>query len=337
MRTETARLPVESAAYHKLLERAEEVTGAVHQATDLLNDSHPLLADTVRLIVKSAPDHDQPFGLLPYPVVESLGGNPDLALPLVTASRIWRAGAQVSDELAKGRYCAMVGGLLPGDAHVASTACLTTIPLVAFDRSFLAPRLRAEWVREITESSLDGAERRLADRVGQFGAASWKAAVYACMSRAGIAYARDAAMAARLADANDESVRGWRLFGRHLGVLRQLAAERAEALLVSDTDLISGANTALISHANEMAKDGREKSALLALRLRAQHDASSRAEMRQYLETPRIVNSFNQRISAIQRQLSGLLGDLIRPSSPKDLIHWMLDCSADDSRIPVRD
>ncbi|WP_265565467.1 polyprenyl synthase [Streptomyces hygroscopicus] len=320
-------------AYKDLLAREEEITAAVRTSVGLFGDDQPLLADAVARLLHSDCSKASVFRLLPIPVLGALGGDPDHALPLVVASRIWWTGAEVFDDLADGQYDAVATGVPAAQASIASAACLALVPLTVLDQQALPRHLKSSWVRECVDSSLQAAEGQLADVSSASGFPSWATAMRTYADKCGAPYARDAAMAAQLAGASDELLRGWRAFGRLFGVLRQLANDRSAESAETDEDLINGTNTLLLAHAAESAAGTAEWDTLTSLRVRARHDPAARVAFGERLNAPDISGTYNQRVRSLHRNLCVLLETLADPSEDRDLIRWMLDASAKASRL----
>ncbi|MEV0185817.1 polyprenyl synthase [Streptomyces sp. NPDC050625] len=320
-------------AYEDLLSREEEITAAVRTSVCLLGDDHPVLADAVARLLHSDRSKASVSRLLPFPVLGALGGDPDRALPLAVASRIWWTGAEVFDDLADGQYNAASTGLSTAQASIASAACLALVPLTVLDQYALPPHLRSSWGRECVDSSLHAAEGQLADVSAESGFPSWATVMRTYAGKSGAPYARDAVMAAQLAGAGEELLRGWRAFGRLFGVVRQLANDRAAESAETDEDLINGTPTLLLAHAAESAAGTAEWDTLTSLRVRARHDPAARVAFGEWLNTPDVSVTYNQRIRSVHRHMCLLLEKLAPPSEDRDLIRWMLEASAKASRL----
>ncbi|MFI5998781.1 polyprenyl synthase [Streptomyces sp. NPDC051362] len=252
-------------------------------------------------------------------------------MPVAMLSRVWWTGAEIFDDLVDGDFDPGEVGLSDAQAGIASAACLMLVPQAMIEQQDLPDRLKAAWSQEFAVGSLSAAEGQLDDVSAGTGALSWAAVMRIYAGKSGAPYGRDAAMTAMLANVDEAAVRGWRAFGRLFGVLRQLANDRASATTEGDKDLANGTRTLLLALAVEEA-DAREAQALKALSIDAMGDPEARVVLRQRLGRSRIVADYNRRVGVIHRRLSGLLAALAQPSEYRDLIQWMVDVSALDSR-----
>src|SRR5262249_40478070 len=155
------------------------------------------------------------------------------------------------DDVIDGEFDASTAGLTIAEATIASMACITLLPRDVVSRQGLPAALEAAWTREVTRAALRSASGQLDDVAAARGVLSWRRVMVGYAGKSGSAYARDAVMAAGLAGAGPEQLRGWRAFGCLFGVLRQLANDRAPQRAQEDTDLANGTRTLMLAHAVE--------------------------------------------------------------------------------------
>ncbi|MEU4097198.1 polyprenyl synthetase family protein [Streptomyces sp. NPDC026673] len=301
---------------------------------DRLSEDHPSLAAGVARLVASDGSVNSPFRLLAFPVLGALTSALDPALPVVVISRLWWAGAETFDDLADADFDEDGAGLSNAQAGIASAACLSVVPQMIIERQSLPDRLKAAWTWEFNAGSVAAAEGQFRDVSAAEEPGSWAATMRIYARKSGAPYGRDAAMTAMLAGADDEGIRGWRMFGLLFGVLRQMANDRASIAVAAeeDEDLANGTWTLLLAHAMEDA-GAREAQTLGALHTRVKGDVSARSELRRRLVTAEIAAGYDRRVEAVQRKLLALLKSLAEPSDQRDLIQWMVDVSAADSLL----
>ncbi|MEU9318284.1 polyprenyl synthetase family protein [Streptomyces sp. NPDC048295] len=319
--------------YERLLERQDSVAAAVRSALDLLAGSHQSLIAAVRRLLDSDGTVGNTFRLLPFPILGALGADEELAVPLTAFSRIWWTGAEVFDDVADGDFDPASVGLSGTQASIASVACMTLIPEASIEQLALPAVLRSRWLQEFTACQFDAAQGQLGDVSADAGASSWATVMRIYAGKTGAPYGRDAAMAAMLSDATDDAIRGWRVFGRLFGVLRQLANDRASATSTRDEDLANGTRTLLLALALEQA-GSRGSEELQMLHSRAVEDVSARRLLRERLVRQDLAEVYNQRVGAIRLTLSELLTELTEPCEHRDLIQWMVNASALEARVP---
>ncbi|WP_328760383.1 polyprenyl synthetase family protein [Streptomyces sp. NBC_00271] len=320
-------------AYSSLLVWEDEIAAAVRSFISRLGDSCPSVADVVVRLIDTDFTKASVFRLLPFPVLSGLGGDTIRALPVAVASRIWWTGAEVFDDLADGQYDDAATGVSAAQAAVGSAACVGVIPLAVLDHWELSPSLRTHWSRELVKSSLHAAEGQLSDVSSASAALSWATVMRGYAGKCGAPYARDAAMAAHLAGASDEMVRGWRAFGQLFGVMRQLANDRGADSAEVDEDLVNGTQTLLLAHAFETAGGATELEELTSLRVAAQSDVTARVAFGERLSAPGIATTYNRRIDRIHRHLCALLEALAPASGDRALLRWMLNTSVEAAHL----
>jgi hypothetical protein len=204
-------------------------------------------------------------------------------------------------------------GLSPGEAVVASAACLTLLPAEILALEDFPGAVRLDLLRELTTSSLHSADGQLSDVTA--GRLSWAHVMRCYAGKTGAPYARDTAMAARLAGVPGDRLDAWRSFGRLFGVLRQLANDRATPA----ADQRNGTATLLLAHAAEVTDSG-----------------GTVAELWRRAADPAVAAGYNQRVDAIHGRLSELWHTLVGPSDHRDVVQWMVNASAQAARLKDR-
>ncbi len=268
-----------------------------------------------------------PYRLLPMAVLGALTGDPQPAVPVCVVSQLWWAGAEALDDLTDS------GGLSGGadrsvaESLIGGVACLTLLPHAVVERSPLAADVRQDWIRELNHANLDAAEGQLTDLEPDDGGFSWAQVITSYRGKTGAPYARDAVMAARLATAEEEALRGWRAFGWLFGLLRQLHNDAASAASAQDEDLANGTRVLQLAHALEVCPAA-ARAELRNLREMARTDRAARAELRRRLSQPAFADGYTARIRGMSRRACQLLDELAPASHYRDLLHVLVHASA---------
>ncbi|MFJ9007909.1 polyprenyl synthase [Streptomyces canus] len=280
---------------------------------------------------------ENPFRLLPLPVLGALTGDPDAALPVCVLSALWWAGAEALDDLMDGEFDARGVGMTASQTMVAATVCLTLLPQTLIGRIGLGAERERFWTRELTASGMRCAGGQL-DDVDSSGVLSWRRVMVGYAGKTGAPYARDAVLSATLAGAGagSEELRGWRVFGELFGVLRQLANDRAASTAREDADLANGTWTLLLAYAAETLTPA-ELAALLDAHARAPDEPAARDAVWNRLRRPDLMAGYNRRITGIHRRLSALLHQLARPSHHREQLRRLVDASATTALLTVGD
>ncbi|MFI7142941.1 hypothetical protein ACIBQ5_36145 [Streptomyces massasporeus] len=315
--------------HERVLALERRVAGHLDASLTELGAAHPELAEAARRLVKTDTSTPNPYRLLGSCVLGALGESPEHAIPLLAASRIWWVGAETYDDVADGEFDAVATGMSVAQAATVSAACIGVVPLAVAERSLLPEGFVMQWAREYVVGTLEAAEGQTADIASGSGPMTWAAVMKVYVGKTGAAYGRDAALAARLAGADGEAVRGWRALGRIFGVLRQLVNDGKRESAESNEDLINGTRTLLLAVAAEIADRDGELDRFLALRDNAMSKASARRALGDYLASPDVVNSYNSRVRLLERQLTSLLKALAPPTQYRDYVRWMATSSAD--------
>jgi hypothetical protein len=285
-----------------------------------------------RLIVALADREPSPYHrLLSLMVLAALTGDPEPAMPVCVASRLWWAGVDALDDLVDGQ----VGrdpGLSPQQIMVAATACIA-LPQAVFSLRPVPGQVRRVWEQEVTRATAAAAAGQLAEQLAETEEPSWARAMASYRDKNGAAYARDTVMAARLATGDPAALRGWRTFGSVFGVLRQLRNDQDATAREDDEDLANGVFTLELAHALEHAAPV-DRARLQALRARARHDNGARAELRGALAEPDVARSYGMKIQAMGHQARLLLNELAPPSPYRDLLHHWVNVAATDAARP---
>ena len=268
----------------------------------------------------------QPHRLLSLMVAAALTGDPEPALPVCLASRLWWAGVDALDDLVDGHP----GGdqhMSPQQLMVAATACIA-LPQAVPGLWPVSGQVQRDWEREVTRANVAAAQGQLAEQLGETDEPSWAQVMASYRDKNGAAYARDAVMAARLATDDPAALRGWRAFGSVFGVLRQLRNDREVPSPTDDEDLANGVFTLELAHALENAAP-EDRASLRVLRAQARHDPSARARLRRALAEPDLAQPYGRKIQAIGNRARLLLDELAAASPHRDLLHhWVSATSA---------
>ncbi|TRO55449.1 polyprenyl synthetase family protein [Streptomyces sp. IB201691-2A2] len=320
-------------SYDRLVAIGDEVGNEASKSLAQLDSDHPLLANITARLLREDSSQNSIFRLIPFPIMGALGSDPKQAFPLAVASRIWWTGVEVFDDLSDGHNKAIADENNSAQIAVASAACIVAIPLAILNEKMPQTGLATGWEREFVSSSMSAAEGQLADINPSVDAPTWATVMKIYAAKSGSPYARDAAIASRLAGADDKQERGWRAFGKLFGVLRQLANDRAAESPDVDEDLINGTRTLLIAHAIELATSNGDMDSLMELRIQAQSDPEARKSLTELLLAPTVSNSYNKRIKEIHQKLGSIVQDLVPNSDHRNLIHWMLSISSRSAQL----
>ncbi|MGW3464963.1 polyprenyl synthetase family protein [Streptomyces olivaceoviridis] len=321
-----------TAEYQQMMLRQQALGDAVESAVHLACASQPALEHAVLRLLAIDASAASPFRLLPMPVLGALSGDPEPALPICVLSRLWWAGAETLDDLMDGEFDLRESGLTRSAVTVASTACLTVLPQAVIGQQRFPVELEAAWNRELAEATMCSANGQLDDVDPSGDLLSWKQTIVSYAGKTGAAYARDVAMAASLAGAGTEELRGWRAFGRLFGVLRQTANDRSALTVEQDSDLANGTRTLLLAYAVETLPSEASQ-ALLEAHARTRQDTAARRAVWEMLRRPEVAAGYNGRVDSIRWRLSTLLEQLAPPSRHRDVLQWMINVSAETSRL----
>ncbi len=319
-----------AAPWHCVTTHADTVHSAVASAVALSCPSDSRLHDPVTRIVEQhvealGANSNRFFGM---GVLGALTGDPLPAVPVSVVSTLWWSGAEALDDLADSVSGAAVPALLPpSELLVAAIACMELVPRNYIDAAELPAALRGQWSGEMLQASLAAAAGQLADIARDDEALTWARVMTAYVGKSGAAYAREAVMAAQLADAAPEALRGWRAFGQLFGVLRQLHNDNVECGPEDDEDLANGTPTLLLASTLEEASPAL-RSALLALRQAAMTDLDARAALRRTLLAPDATTGYLRRLAALHSTACSLLDELAAPSIYRDALRYGLNASA---------
>jgi hypothetical protein len=320
-------------AYSALLRWRPRIHEAAREMTARVCGPHSALHDAVCRLLEADTRKDSSFRLMPVLIVDAMRGDPGLALPVCVVSRVWWAGADTFDDLTDGQFDSAVTGLSPVRAAVACTACITLLPQAIVERQGFPDNIEADLSRILLTGSLHAANGQLEDLlVPKAKTATWERVLRSYVCKSGAPYARDMAFAARLAGADPARLARWRAFGRLFGVLRQLANDRAFFTDQHDNDLTNGTYTLLVAHAL-MKLDSADAASLIMLRDRARRDVDARRHLRERLLAPAITVTYDERVERVRQKLSSALQALLEQSSSRKVMQWMIDTSADSSKL----
>ena len=311
-----------SLPYENLLARRTAVAAAARSAVLETFAGQSGLRDAVLRLLESDLSQESAFRLLPFPIVEALAGEPDKALLVCVVSRLWWAGAESFDDLNDGEFDSRTTGLTPAAAGLASTVLIT---LITGDQG------AARKLSELTGTSLQAASGQFDDVSAVPENCSWSAVMRGYAGKSGAPYARDAAMAARLAGADPPTLRTWRAFGSLFGILRQLANDHESLWSGNDADLANSTPTLVLANALESATPA-DRRTLLELGTQAVADINARHRLRNRLIDQAATDDYRSRVGAIHHKLSELWQELVPASTDRDLVQWMIDFSAEGTR-----
>ena len=320
-----------SLPYENLLARRTAVAAAARSAVLETFAGQSGLRDAVLRLLESDLSQESAFRLLPFPIVEALAGEPDKALLVCVVSRLWWAGAESFDDLNDGEFDSRTTGLTPAAAGLASTVLITLLPQDLLTRQRLSAQLRSELLGELTGTSLQAASGQFDDVSAVPENCSWSAVMRGYAGKSGAPYARDAAMAARLAGADPPTLRTWRAFGSLFGILRQLANDHESLWSGNDADLANSTPTLVLANALESATPA-DRRTLLELGTQAVADINARHRLRNRLIDQAATDDYRSRVGAIHHKLSELWQELVPASTDRDLVQWMIDFSAEGTR-----
>jgi geranylgeranyl pyrophosphate synthase len=309
----------------------ERVTAELHATVDTICGPGSQLSRLIMALANREPS--QAHRLLPLMVLAALTGDPEPALPVCLASRLWWVGVDALDDLVDGHPCGDQQ-MSPQQVMVAATACIA-LPQAVAALWPVPGQVRRDWEREITRANVAAAQGQLAEQLAETEEPSWARAMASYREKNGSAYARDAVMAARLATDDPAALRGWRAFGSVFGVLRQLRNDREVPAPSEDEDLANGVFTLELAHALENAAPDR-RAGLKVLRAQARHDPSARARLRRALAEPDLAQSYGRKIQAMGNRARLLLDELAAPSPHRDLLHHWVSITATPKTVPAR-
>ncbi|MGW0576958.1 polyprenyl synthetase family protein [Streptomyces sp. NPDC002920] len=324
------------AAYDLLLQHQRQLAPAVNSAVRTACADAPELERAVLALLETDASSGSPFRLLALPVHGALTGDVEPAVPVCVLSRLWWAGAEILDDVMDGQFDPRTAGLSAAAVTVASTACLTLLPQEIIVRQRFPDELKAAFGRELNRATIESADGQLADVAQDTTSDFWKRTMTGYAGKTGAAYGRDAAMAAMLAGRTEQEVRGWRVFGRLFGVLRQTANDRAPATAEQDADLANGTPTLLLAYALETLPPA-EAEELGRAHAHAPRDAHARGAVWDRLRRPDVAAGYDRRIATLRQRSYELLQQLAAPSPHRDVIQWMVGVSAESSQLTDQD
>jgi hypothetical protein len=301
----------------------ERVTTELCSAVETVCGPESRLSLLIAALVRQAPS--RVHRSLSLVVMAALTGNPEPALSVCLASRLWWTGVDALDDLVDGQAADGRLGLSPQQVMVAATACIS-LPQAITGLRPVPGQVRRDWDREFARANSAAAEGQLAEQLTESEEPSWARAMASYRDKNGAAYARDAVMAARLASDDPAVLRGWRAFGMTFGVLRQLCNDGDVPVPENDEDLTNGVFTLEVAHALENSAPER-RAALQVLREQALHDTAARVQLRQALADPELAHPYKARVRSMGNRLGLLLDELAAPSPHRTLLHHWIESS----------
>ncbi|MFD9286155.1 hypothetical protein ACFWD7_55085 [Streptomyces mirabilis] len=303
------------------------------QELDSMASKTPSLITSIKRLIDADLSVSSPFRLLPFAVSGALSKDEGAALPVVVLSRIWWLGAEVFDDLTDGKFNTAEVGLSRSQAVVVSAACLSAVPSMIIKQLDVEIDFKAACEWEYADSTLAAAGSQL-DDVSNGEIRSWSDVMRIYAGKSGAPYERDVALAALSAGAEGGRIRGWRVFGRLFGVLRQLANDRSCVDASEDEDLINGTWTLLLAHAMEILSPPK-RAELGDLRNLARDSSAARTQVMELLGSPDVASQYNRRIMTLHSKLSHLISLLAEPTECRDTIQWMIDVSTSNAFLTV--
>ena len=295
-----------------------EVASTVARTVGAACPNEAALHDSVSRVVQEVQQTQGPAShrLFALVVLGAMTGDPAPAVPVSAVSTLWWAGAEALDDI-------MDGSGAP-ERLTAAIACLAMVPQALIAEADVPDDIRRSWSADLNRSSVVAAEGQLTDLARDAGALEWAKVMRTCVAKTGAAYARDAVMAARLANATGPQLHAWHKFGELYGVLRQVHNDNDERPPEEDEDLANGTPTLMLAHFLDSA-DAEQTAELLALRSRAAADVAARVRMRELLRQPGIVSGYNGKIVGLGALAKSLLEQLAAPSVYRELLAARVD------------
>ena len=288
----------------------------------------PELADSVGRLLVTSETYTGFYQHFAVAVHGAITSEPGAALSIAVASYLWWTGAEAFDDLADGDADMSIHGLQPSEFLIAATLCLSELPLRVIGRQELPQAIKEDWISDFLETSITAASGQLKDtRSGENANITWQGVMESYAAKTGAPYARDAAMAARLATDHLPTLRSWRALGALFGVLRQLHNDRSAASALDDNDLINGTHTLLLAHALEVLPD-QQADDVHQLRPLARHQLEERTKLWHLLRDPAVATSYDSRVETLRRHARHLLDQTAPPSAYRDALAQMIDSSA---------
>ncbi|MEV8379172.1 polyprenyl synthetase family protein [Kribbella sp. NPDC056861] len=256
-------------------------------------------------------------------VLGCLRADPTPAVDISVLSHLWWAGAEVLDDLID-RKTAGHGSWSSGELLIGATACLDLLPQVVIDRSEVPAAIKDFWRKELVDGTLAAAEGQLSDLLPADGSVSWQQTMMSYLGKAGAAYGRDAAMAARLVTANPVQLRNWRDFGWLFGVLRQLRNDVLDSTGQLE-DLTNSTPTLLLACAFE-TMSGSRRQGLRSLVADAAGCPADAVALRRLLTADDVITNYHSRVTSLGHRARSMLVRLASSgSSYPDALLWMID------------
>ncbi|WP_086662145.1 hypothetical protein [Lentzea kentuckyensis] len=242
--------------------------------------------------------------VFPAIVAAALDVDPKPALPLCTASALWWISV---DSEAVGAQC----GAMLAMRHLGTARGPDGCKLAWFD--------------EFARSSTAVIETRLAARGRRAGDISRKSVLAHHLGITGAAHARDAAMAAHLAE--EHAVDGWREFGALYGLIRQLHTDHVRSTVDDDGNATLIVPPLLLAHAFELGNSGMRRELVRLPPNAPARDPGQHTMLRDLLRSPRTVAAYARDLRRLHRRASARLDDLHPAGAARTALRSTLDAT----------
>lgn len=229
----------------------------------------------------------------------AMGGRPVQGLPVATISTLWWSG--VDDD-----------GL--------PNAALLTLHHISTIRA--SKERRTGWMEDVLKSTNSALEASIATKTRHAGEFSRQAVLSDHLGLHGGAYARDAAMTARICA--PRTVEPWRRFGMLYGLLRRTTLDHRSSTVDEDGNPALIVPDLLMAHACARAAPA-AKVELARLRSEASLHPYTRATLRDLLRSPHVVAAYRTDLRSLHHRAHAQLDELEPVSPYGELLRSTLD------------
>ncbi len=247
--------------------------------------------------------------MLPVLVYGAETGEPMDATPLALIHTLWWAAARHLDDMIDNPDLARSA---PADFNrgvMTAIAVGNYLPLNIFGDLEVSDTVRFRLLTEYSTGCIEALSGQLTDLDldAQNATLDDVLSNYGC--KTGAPYGMSAALAAQLAECAADRVAAWRLFGRTLGVLRQLVNDQRDLVTERDEDLRNGTATYLLVHLLGTASAGR-RAELIGLHRQARTSPEARRKLRAAMLADDVIAGYAETIQPVVRAVRDTLASL---------------------------
>ncbi len=247
--------------------------------------------------------------MLPVLVFGAETAAPMRATPVALVHTLWWAAARYLDDMIDNPELTRTA---PADFNrgvMTAIAVGNYLPLNIFGDLAISDAVRLRLLTEYSNGCIDALSGQLTDLVLDVETATLDDVLRNYEGKTGAPYGMSAALAAQLAECDDDRVDAWRSFGRRLGVLRQLVNDQRDLVTERDEDLRNGTATYLLVHLLGTVSTAR-RAELIGLHRQARTSEEARAELKRAMLAQDIVSSYTETIQPIVRAARDTLASL---------------------------